>query len=133
TLLVPRGVRPIDDKSVEVAFETPEGKRALGQWSLGEGGNDVKFTLAYRADADGEYSIGFTAFRGWERDAIAANLIPPQFNFQRLPAEPNLTTNTIAPHALALAQLKPEGDRPALTVGVVADPSQLPMEWPEAK
>lgn len=133
TLLVPRGVRPIDDKSVEVVFETPEGKRALGQWSLGEGGNDVKFTLAYRADADGEYSIGFTAFRGWERDAIAANLIPPQFNFQRLPAEPNLTTNTIAPHALALAQLKPEGDRPALTVGVVADPSQLPMEWPEAK
>lgn len=128
-MLTPRRARAIDASTIEVIYETNAGRKVKGQWSLNNA--HVTFELEYQAERAGEYSIGFSAFGGRERSKIESVLLSPHFNFQRLSNEPKLTTDAVSPHAFALVQPLVEDGHPNITIGLAADPSCLPMEWPQ--
>ena len=129
--LVARAARQVSSNSVEISCQTPDGTTATGRWELLPGARDARFSLEMTAPQSGFYSVGFSPFGGWAPGAVQFDLLPPLFQFQRLPASPVLIGSNVTPQPLALVQVAPGGGAP-LTLGVAADPAQLPFEWPTA-
>ena len=125
--LVPRAVRQNGAQNVEVNFETPDGTKATGRWELSPNASDAQFALQMTAPQNGFYSVGFAPFGQWSREQVQYNLLPPLFQFQRLPQSPVLIGSNATPQPLALVQVAPDGT--PMTLGVAADPAKLPFEW----
>ena len=126
--LVARAARQNGAGAVEVDFQTPDGTRATGRWNLAPGASDAEFSLQMTAPQSGFYSVGFSPFSGFAPDAVQFDLLPPLFQYQRLPQAPVLIGSNATPQPLALVQVAPDGGAP-LTLGVAADPAKLPFEW----
>jgi hypothetical protein len=116
-----------DKKSVEVGLEAPDGTQATGRWELAPGARDAKFSLQMTAPQDGFYSVGFAPFGSHERENVQFNLLPPLFQYQRLPQSPVMVPSHSTPQPLAIVQI-PNGAS-SMTLGVAADPARLPFEW----
>jgi hypothetical protein len=110
--------------SVEVQYQTSTGLRIIGDWSLAPDSYDLSFSMNFTAPRDGYYSFGYSAFTPWEKKVLSFDLLPPLFQYQRLPEHAVLLTDTVTPQPMALAQI---GD---YSYAVLADPDKLPFEWP---
>ncbi|NQU42873.1 hypothetical protein HQ520_06275 [bacterium] len=133
SVFLPRSARQVDDQTVEVEYETAEGKKALGRWTLATSAHHLNFSLAVTAEKDGFYSVGMCAFQDWKKDQVDFVQLPPLFQLQRLPDRPLMVTSSVTPHPLALIQTRPEGfDGKTVSFAVVADPEKLPFEWATA-
>ncbi|MDQ3814875.1 MAG: hypothetical protein M3347_13105, partial [Armatimonadota bacterium] len=129
--VIGRGARQVDAQTVQVQYETPSGMQVSGRWQLKPGARDVEFSLDFTAPQDGFYSFGFSPFQGWTKEQVQFNLLPPLYQFQRLPETPMMLGSNATPQPLALAQVEPGGQRYALAV--IADPDRLPFEWATAQ
>jgi len=94
---------------------------------------DVQFELTFAASADGFYSAGVCPVASVPPERTRFVQLPPLFQFQRLPLQPCMLTDVITPHAMALAEVVLEPDRPLLCLAVTAEPAELPLRWPTAK
>ena len=125
--LLARAARQTGAGAVELTLQTPDGIAATGRWELKDKARDAQFSLEMKAPRDGFYSVGFSPFGAWTREQLQYDLLPPLFQFQRLPQAPVLLGSNVTPQPLALAQVAPDGA--PMTLGVAADPARLPFEW----
>lgn len=125
----PRSCTQIDKQTAEVTYEGSAGTQAKVKWNTLPGRKDVAMTTTFTAGKDGAYSLGFSAFQPWTRSEVEWNLLPPVFNYQRLPDQPKVSTSSVTPHAFAMVQPVPAGEN-RFTFTVIADPEKLPFEWP---
>ncbi|HEY9248141.1 MAG TPA: hypothetical protein VIO38_03375, partial [Rariglobus sp.] len=127
-----RSARPTGDGGVELTFaDATRTTTAKVVWRLSPGRSDFEVAATLTAWADGYYSIGSAPFAAHDAGEVAFNLLPPLYQFQRLPDRPRLIPSSVTPQPLALVELAANEARPALTLGVAASPSELPFEWPD--
>ena len=130
---VPRELVVADQASIELRYVAADGESFPVRWSVDP---DDPFTLRVQARltarAAGSYSLGFSALQETARDRVEFVQLPPLYQFQRLPASPDLLCNTLTPHPLALAQVPWLTNGVPLSVAVVAEPADLPFVWPNA-
>ena len=129
--VIGRSARQVDAQTVQVQYETPSGMQAAGRWQLKPNARDLEFALDFAAPQDGFYSFGFSPFQGWAKEQVQFNLLPPLYQFQRLPETPMMLASNATPQPLALAQVE-QGGQP-YSLAVVADPDRLPFEWATAQ
>ena len=110
--LVARSARQSGPNRVEIGCETPDGTKASGRWELLPGARDARFSLEMTAPQSGFYSVGFSPFGAYAPGAVQHDLLPPLFQFQRLPASPVLVGSNLTPQPLALIQVAPDGFAP---------------------
>lgn len=125
--LVGRTLSPNTGGSVQIRYETPSGIVATGTWKLQPGAREVEFALDFVAPQDGCYSFGFSPFQSWTAEQTQFVLLPPVFQFQRLPASPVMIGSNSTPQPLVLTQVTHHGQ--ALSLALLADPAKLPFEW----
>ncbi|MFH1497565.1 MAG: hypothetical protein ABII82_07035, partial [Verrucomicrobiota bacterium] len=130
--LVARTAVTRPDGSVSLALDGPGGETATLTWSLAPGGGDFAAAVSYTPLRDGFASVGLAPFAPRDAGAVAFNLLPPLYQFQRLPVRPMSVPSSVTPQPLALIELAPDAGRPAVTLGVAADPADLPFDWPDA-
>lgn len=137
-LLTPRTCRVRDAETVEMEYEGAAGRKVSTVWQVRKGRRDVSFQATFTADKGGDYSLGFSAFQAWPKEELEFGLMPPLYNFQRLPTSPSLALSSTMPHALSLVQAPLRkagggggGDR--FTFVAAADPQSIPLAWPNAR
>ncbi|HEX7009543.1 MAG TPA: hypothetical protein VF184_06145, partial [Phycisphaeraceae bacterium] len=130
SLWVPRSYARSGDEAVEVTYQDESGHKAIGRWELRPDRRDAVFTISFEAPQAGYYSVGFSGLRSWSADDVEQVLLPPTYQFQRLPDRPRMVTSTITTHPMVLVQTRSQDRSRPITVGLVADPSHLPFEWP---
>jgi hypothetical protein len=130
-LVLGRSATQNNDGSVQVHYETASGLKAVGRWDLKPQAREVEFALAFTPQHDGIFSFGFSPFGAWSKEQVQFNLLPPLFQFQRLPESPVMVQSNTTPQPLALAQVALQEQ--AISLGVVADLSQMPFEWANAQ
>jgi hypothetical protein len=129
TLLVPRDCRN-EAGGIRVEYESTGGQKVSGLWTLPEDARHVHFSATCRVPRDGEYMLAFRAFDQFEPAAIEQVQLPPRYQYQRLPGQPNIVTDSIACHPLALIQTRLEGFDGPVSLAVTGDMDQIPFEWP---
>ena len=140
--LVARSVRQVDARTVEVVYEAASGVTAPGRWTLDADRFDVGLELTVRAPGDGFFSVGLSAFQGWDIKQTEYVLLPPLRRFQGVSARPRLITSSMCSHPLALVQVAlgrgtfRQARPPAQASGhgtfcfaTVAEPNRLPFRW----
>lgn len=132
-LLVPRSARQIDANTVELSCESAAGLKAVCRWTLRPGRDDAQVKLTFTAPEAGFYSVGFSPFQPWSEDKVDFNLLSPLYQSSRRPKRPLLLPNAMTPHPLALVQLTPAGMEEKVSFSVIADPENIPYEWPNPK
>ena len=129
----PRELVKADAAGVELRYVAPDGESLPVIWSVDP---DDPFTLRVQAcltaKAAGSYSLGFSVLQPTARDRVEFVLLPPLYQYQRLPQSPELLCNTLTPHPLALAQVPWLTNGTPLSVAVTAEPADLPFVWPNA-
>ena len=131
-VLIPRSCVQVDPQTVQVTCLSLAGRTATATWQLGTGGHDLGVTVACTADRTGNYSFGFGGFAPSAKSSTNFHLLPPLYQFQRLPPSPKLLTSSVTPQPLALMQRTFSGLSQPVTFGVVADPARLAFVWPTA-
>ncbi len=142
SLLIGRAAKQIDERTVEVTYETIDGQTAVGRWSIAPGEADVKVELSFDVPKVGYYSVGFSAFGDITRSQTQFVQLPPRYQFQRLPDRPRMLTETATPHAMALVQTEWKDTTSgndtndtatapqSVCLVVTAEPKDLPLRWP---
>lgn len=130
-----RSATTLPDGSVRLTFapSSSAGSAPLtATWRVAPGGDDFSVSVSVSSLQRGFFSVACAPFRAWAPSEVAFNLLPPLYQFQRAPVRPMLVPSSVTPQPLSLIELPATDARPALTLGVAADPGELPFEWPDA-
>jgi len=122
--------RNLGPDRVEVHYVTDSGTESTGTWRMAPENQHARLSLEFVPEKDGYASLGFAPFQSWTKDEAQYVLLPPMHQYQRVPDSPLMITSTVTPHPLALVQVRPEGVPGLLCLGVAADPTRIPFEWP---
>ncbi len=132
-----RSARALPDGSVELTFSSaasssPAGDTLTATWRRAPGGGDFEVSVSINPLRSGFYSVVAAPFAEAAPESVAFHLLPPLYQFQRLPERPKLVPSSVTPHPVSFIELAASSDRPAITLGVASDPAELPFEWPNA-
>lgn len=99
-------------------------------WELLPGQNYASVELAFTPAADGQASLGYEMFFRRDLSKVAELLLPMMYQRKRMPdMEVSLLSNA-TPVPISLVQ--PLGESP-ISLAVVADPRDIPFEWPDGR
>ncbi len=132
TTYIARSARTRADGSVELSFTAIGGEPVTVVWRNAPGGGDFDVRVSIKPSRDGFYSVGSAPFRASNPDEVRFNLLQPLYQFQRAPVRPMMVPSSVTPQPLSVIELAATADRPAITLGVAAEPAELPFEWPNA-
>ncbi|HAI10118.1 MAG TPA: hypothetical protein DCM28_00310, partial [Phycisphaerales bacterium] len=132
TDFLPRAIESVNPQTVHVIYQSSQGKELVARWELAADESEAVVTFKLTAEQSGNFSIGFTAFTPWHRDAIAFNQLSPMVQFVRRDPYPVMTTSSCSP--LPMAMVEPVSDAQSqLTYALIADPDHLSNNWPAAR
>ncbi|AWI10624.1 hypothetical protein CKA38_09655 [Ereboglobus luteus] len=131
----PVSARQLANGKVEVTYQsdsgapgTPATIRAI--WSLPADGFAARVEVSHEVGKDAWYSFAFSCGQSVPREEVAAVMLPPVYQFRRIPEGPEMITSSITPHPYALIEAKARAESPAITRGIVAAPDFLDTAWP---
>ncbi len=137
---VARSATTLPDGSVQLSFHPNIGGNAAtasdtaepltAVWRTAPGGGDFDVSVTVKALHDGFYSVGQAPFVAQSPKDVRFNLLPPLYQYQRAPRAAMAVPSSATPHPLSVIELAATATRPAITLGVAADPAELPFEWP---
>ncbi len=130
SVLAPQSARQIDDQTVEVGYGDAAGHKVVTQWKLVDDAPAVSVSATYTASQAGEYSLAFKAFQTWKNSEVSFDLLPPLYQYQRLPGSPNMVTSSMTPQPLVLAQVALPDFSGPVSFALAADPGQFTFDWP---
>jgi hypothetical protein len=128
--LVPGSVRQVDNQTVEVDYADAAGHKVATQWKLIDDAPALSVSATYTVSQAGEYSLVFKAFQTWKSGDVSFDLLPPNYQYQRLPDSPNMVTSSMTPQPLVLAQVKLPDFSAPVSFALTADPEQFAFDWP---
>jgi hypothetical protein len=130
TACIPVAAQKTSDNSIEVTYQTTDGQTLTGQWQLNKGASHLQVALHYTAQQNGFYSLVITALQGVPAAMVTNIQLPPMFQYQRIPAQPNLMPSAMMPQPLSMAEIKNAAGH--FTTFVTADPAIFPSDWASA-
>ena len=130
--LIARSCQQVDPQTVKITYLSLVGRTATATWQLGVGGCDLKVSLSLVADRAGEYSFGFAGFEPTDKTQTKFHLLPPLYQFQRLPSTPRMLTSSVTTQPVALLEKTCTGISQPVSLAVAADPTSVPFLWPTA-
>ena len=99
-------------------------------WKLLPGQSFAHVELSLVPAADGQVSLGYEMFFRRDLSAIDELLLPMMYHRKRLPASDVTLLSNTTPTPLALVQ---SGGGSAVSLAVVADPRDIPYQWPDGR
>ncbi len=131
TRLEPINARALPDGAVEIEYRSasaPCVARAI--WRLPAGTAAARVDVSMEINDDGWHSLAFACGQPVPREEVAAVMLPPIYQFRRLPEGPEIVTSSLTPHPYALIEQKARDALPAITRGIIAPPDLIGTAWP---
>ncbi len=115
---------------VHLEFHPSRAGQLRATWQLLPGQRWADVELSLSGAPEGQVSLGYESFFRRDPAQVAEVLLPMMYQRKRLPEAAVTLLSNAAPTPLTLVQ--PCGDRPA-TLALIADPRDLPFEWPDGR
>ncbi|MCW3466104.1 hypothetical protein [Chitinophaga nivalis] len=123
----PMHVLQKNTQELEVTYVTTDSQTVKGIWQLNTDARHLSVTLTYISKQAGYYSLVLAAFNGRKPDQVSHILLPPMFQYQRIPDNPVLLPSAMMQQPLAIVETQ-QGQE-ALALFVSATTAGLPLEW----
>lgn len=124
---VPVAARNIDKNSIEVEYVTAGDHAVRGVWTLSPSGKSADLSLEFTPAAPGCYSLGVMGLHAPLPSAVTNVLLPPMYQYRRIPAEPQMLLSVMMPQPVAIVEAA-VGDR-KMSAFVSGDDSVFPLDW----
>jgi hypothetical protein len=128
---IPISASVVSDSVLQVNYSTDEGSQITGFWTLTKNSFFVKVKLVCKAANYGMYSMGIMALQPIPEAEMGNVLVPPMFQYKRIPINPILMTSTLSPQPLAMAELNKQSG--VITSFVSGDDTTFPQDWGDRK
>lgn len=125
---IPVSVEQKAARSIEVRYITKNGSVIDGIWTVPENGHHVTVDLSCTAAEDGMYSMALTALQPVPESMAGNVLMPPMFQFRRVPESPVLMPSAMMQQPLSMVECQsaPSG---VLSSFISGDDSMFRGEW----
>ncbi len=110
---------------LRVTYRAADGQDIQGIWTLQPGHRHLQIDLQFKAPKAAYYCFVVTAFQGAEKPQISNVLLPPMFQYQRIPEQPKMLPSALMPQPVSITERK--GDSVALFVA--ATRQSFPLDW----
>lgn len=132
---LPRSVA-VTGNQVRIEFHPSPVGQLSARWQLSPGQSFADVDLTFAPAADGQVSLGYEMFFRRDLSAVAELLLPMMYHRKRFPEQEVTLLSNTTPTPLALVQ--PVGESAATrnllaTLALVADPRDIPFEWPDGR
>lgn len=125
---IPVAVKANGARGIEVQYLTKNGSVMNGVWSLPESGSHIEVTLSCTAAEDGMYSMGVTALQPVPDASVTNVLMPPMFQFRRIPESPVMMPSSMMQQPLSIVEsVTPHGG--AMSSFISGDDTVFSEEW----
>lgn len=124
---VPVSVKYIDQQTIEVKYLTKDGTPMSGFWELKPGSRHINVRLVCQAGKNGFYSMGIAAFQPVEKKDLDNVLMPPVFQYKRVPRQPRMLASSMMQQPLAIVSSGSGGK--LLTCFVTAEQDLFKNDW----
>ncbi len=125
---VPVKVWNEDRGTIAVDYATAGGHTVHGRWRLSESGRSLDLELEFTPATAGCYSLGVLAGHGALPTSVSNVLMPPMYQYARIPAQRHMLLSAMMPQPVAMVETRTSGE--AMTVFVSGDATTFPAaEW----
>lgn len=125
---IPVSAKVKGTRSVEVQYITKNGSVIDGLWTLPESGRHIEVVLSCKASETGMYSMGVTAFQPVPESSVTNVLMPPMFQFRRLPDSPVLMPSAMMQQPLSIVEASTSLGG-AMSCFISGDDTVFPEDW----
>ncbi|MCM1066238.1 MAG: hypothetical protein NC418_01530 [Muribaculaceae bacterium] len=117
-----------DASTIAVDYVTAGDHTVHGKWRLAPDGRSVELNLEFTPAANGTYSLGLLGLHGALPTAVSNVLLPPMYQYARVPASPQMMLTAMMPQPVAMVETSAGGT--PLTAYVSADNTIMPpCDW----
>jgi len=124
---VPVSARNLDKGTIEVEYVTSGDHVVRGVWTLSKNGKSVDLSLEFTPAKDGCYSLGVLGLHAALPSAVTNVLLPPMYQYHRLPLEPQMLLSVMMPQPVAMVEAEVAGKR--MTAFISGDDTVFPLDW----
>ncbi|MCM1066246.1 MAG: hypothetical protein NC418_01570 [Muribaculaceae bacterium] len=114
-------------QTIKVSYDCGERGTLTGYWTVPESGAHVDVRMVLRPAADGMYSIALHAAKGIVDESVDEVLLPPMFQYRRLPSTALMMLSSMTTQCLSAVQTT--GAAGPATAFVCASPDVLGSDW----
>ena len=116
-----------DKNTIAVEYVTAGNHTVRGKWQLSKAGKSLDLTLEFTPSQAGCYSLGVMALHAALPTAVDNVLLPPMYQYRRLPVRPQMLLSAMMPQPLAMVETSVGGKK--MTAFVSGDSSIFPLDW----
>lgn len=116
-----------DKNTIMVEYVTAGNHTVRGKWRLSKSGKSFDLSLEFTPSQAGCYSLGVQALHAALPTAVTNVLLPPMYQYQRLPLRPEMLLSAMMPQPVAMVEASVGGN--AMTAFVSGDSSVFPLDW----
>lgn len=124
---IPVNARNISKNSIEVEYVTSGDHKIKGVWTLAPGEMVARLSVEFTPAADGCYSIGLSGLHPALPSSVSNVLMPPMFQYHRLPEHPMMLLSAMMPQPAAMVETQFSGS--PMTAFVSGDDSSFSSDW----
>ncbi|MFT4093263.1 MAG: hypothetical protein QM640_06450 [Niabella sp.] len=106
---IPVSVQQADKQTVAVQYITRNHSEITGFWRIENNGYHVSLQLICKTAQPGYYSLAVAAFNPLAQEKIINVLLPPMYEYKRLPATPQMLVSAITQQPLAITETVSNG------------------------
>lgn len=116
-----------DKNTIAVEYVTAGNHTVRGKWQLSKAGKSLNLTLEFTPSQAGCYSLGVMALHAALPTAVNNVLLPPMYQYRRLPVSPQMLLSAMMPQPVAMVETSAGGN--TMTAFVSGDSSIFPLDW----
>lgn len=124
---VPVSARNLDKNTIEVEYVTAGDHTVRGVWTLSKSGKSVDLSLEFTPSKSGCYSLGVMGLHAPLPSAVTNVLLPPMYQYRRIPAQPQMLLSVMMPQPVAIVEAEAAGRR--MSAFVSGDDTVFPLDW----
>lgn len=124
---VPVSARNLDKNTIEVVYVTAGDHTVRGLWTLSKSGKSADLSLEFTPSKAGCYSLGVMGLHAPLPSAVTNVLLPPMYQYRRIPAQPQMLLSAMMPQPVAIVEAEAGGRR--MSAFVSGDDTVFPLDW----
>ncbi|WP_341837202.1 hypothetical protein WJU16_04895 [Chitinophaga pollutisoli] len=121
-------VTPKGKGKLQVRYQSADGQVITGEWTLLPGHRHIRLDLQFTATKRAYYSLVVTAFQGAGQGQVSNILLPPMFQYQRIPEQPLMLPSAMMPQPVAITERKDNH----VALFISGTPDGFPLDWAQA-
>lgn len=129
---IPVSVTKTSNNEIDVSYITKNNSSITGVWSLSGDSENINVNLICTPSESGMYSVGIEAFHPIQKNEVSNVLMPPMFQFKRIPDYPLALLSSMMTQPLAIVESE-HFERGKISYFISCDNSIFSDKWGDSE